>query len=84
MFGEDEKATEAVATRETRKRKSILGRALSEMSFEKPPEVSFSQLLKLNKPDWVLVLIGVLFSALIGCLFPIVSLLFSEVLRVSL
>ena len=83
MFEQDENVAEAVSVRETRKRKSILGRMLSETK-EKPPEVSFQQLLKLNKPDWVFVVTGVLFSALIGCLFPVISILFSEALRVSL
>lgn len=46
-------------------------------------ELSYWQLLKLNKPDWFLVVVGVFFSAVIGCLFPAISLLFSEVLRVS-
>ena len=46
-------------------------------------KVSFKELLKLNLPDWPLVLIGVILSALIGCLFPLMAILFSEVLRVS-
>lgn len=45
--------------------------------------VSFKELLKLNRPDWPLVLIGVILSAVIGCLFPLMAVLFSEVLRVS-
>lgn len=45
--------------------------------------VSFKELLKLNVPDWPLVLIGVILSAIIGCLFPLMAVLFSEVLRVS-
>ena len=47
----------------------------------KPP--SFIELLKLNKPDWPLVLVGVIFSAIIGCLFPLQAVLFSDILRVS-
>lgn len=78
-----EQATETVGAGETPKRKSTLGRTLN-VRKEKQPEVSLLQLLKLNKPDWELVLIGVLFSALIGCLFPLISLLFSEVLKVNL
>ena len=50
---------------------------------EKVQKVPFIQLLKLNKPDWPLVLIGVLCSAVIGCLFPLMAILFSDVLRVS-
>ena len=50
---------------------------------EKLPTLSFLELLKLNQPDWYLVLIGVIASAIIGALFPVMSILFSEVLRVS-
>ena len=46
-------------------------------------EVSFKELLKLNLPDWYFVLIGIIFSAIIGALFPLISILFSEVLRVG-
>lgn len=46
-------------------------------------KVSFKDLLLLNKPDWPLVLIGVVASAATGALFPAMSPLFSEILRVS-
>ena len=49
---------------------------------EKLPKVPFTQLLKLNKPDWLFVLIGVVCSAVIGCLFPLMAILFSSVLGV--
>ena len=64
---------------ETRRKTSMLDR-----KHENVPDVSYLQLLKLNKPDWILVVIGVFFSAVIGCLFPVISILFSEVLRVSM
>ena len=44
--------------------------------------VSFAQLLKLNKPDWYLVLIGIVFSAAMGCLFPLMATFFGDVLGV--
>ncbi len=46
-------------------------------------EMSFLELLALNKPDWPLVVIGVIMSAIVGVLFPLMAVLFSEVLRVS-
>jgi len=49
----------------------------------KPPPVSFLDLLKLNIPDWYFVLLGIIFSAIIGCLFPLMAILFSEALRVG-
>lgn len=49
---------------------------------ERLQRVSFAQLLKLNKPDWYLVLIGVVFSAAMGCLFPLMATLFGDVLGV--
>ncbi len=47
------------------------------------PTVSFLELLKLNKPDWLLVLIGVIGSAILGVLFPLLAILFSSILSVS-
>ena len=46
-------------------------------------EVPFKELIKLNLPDWHFVLVGVIFSAIIGALFPLISILFSEVIRVG-
>ena len=45
--------------------------------------VGFFELLALNKPDWPLVVIGVLMSAIIGTLYPLSAVLFSEILQVS-
>lgn len=42
------------------------------------------EFVKLNQPDWLFILVGVVCSALIGCLFPLISVPFSEVLRVSI
>ena len=50
---------------------------------QKQKDIPFIKLLKLNLPDWPLVLTGVLMSAVIGALFPLMSILFSEMLRVS-
>lgn len=49
---------------------------------EKLPKVPFKELLKLNRPDWLFVLMGVICSAIIGCLFPLMAILFSDVLEV--
>ena len=50
---------------------------------EKLPKVPFKDLLKLNRPDWYLVLIGVICSGIVGCLFPLMAILFRGVLDVS-
>ena len=47
------------------------------------PKLTTLDLLKLNKPDWPLVLVGVIASAIIGAVFPVISLLFGDVLGVS-
>ena len=47
-----------------------------------PPQVKWKELLKLNAPDWHLVTLGIIASATVGCLFPLMSLLFSEMLDV--
>ena len=72
---------------------SILGRKAhytpvkqdSETSMVDQPlrKVSFKQLLRLNKPDWQLVLCGVVFTILIGTIFPALAVLFGNILRVS-
>ncbi len=46
-------------------------------------KVSTKELFQLNMPDWPLVLTGIILSAFIGTLFPLMAVLFSDVLRVS-
>ena len=69
------------------KRRTSLRRLMKRQKQEedefKPPPVSFLELLKLNAPDWPFVLIGVVFSAIIGCLFPLMAILFSTALQVG-
>lgn len=47
------------------------------------PEVSFKELLKFNAPDWIFVLIGIIFSAANGTIFPLIAVPSSEILEVS-
>lgn len=71
---------------ETNVRRSTMRRMLGRRhrtKKEKLPTVPFRELLKLNKPDWHLVLTGVVCSAIVGCLFPLMAILFSDVLDVS-
>lgn len=44
--------------------------------------VSLAQLLKLNQPDWYIVLVGIVFSAAMGCMFPVLAIFLGDVLRV--
>ena len=46
-------------------------------------QVKFKELLKLNRPDWPLVTVGIIVSGLVGALFPLMAILFSEMLEVS-
>ena len=46
-------------------------------------QVKFKELLKLNRPDWLLVTIGIIVSGLVGAFFPVIAILFSEMLEVS-
>ena len=46
-------------------------------------EVGTKDLLKLNIPDWFLVIPGIVASAIMGVLFPTIAILFSGVLDVS-
>ena len=43
----------------------------------------FLQLLKLNRPDWHLLLVGIVSSVILGALYPILAVIFSEVLEVG-
>lgn len=45
--------------------------------------VSFFDLLKLNKQEWFPLTVGIIGSAIMGAIFPLMSLVFSEVLAVS-
>ena len=45
--------------------------------------MKFLELIKLNFPDWPFVLMGIILSAIVGCLFPLMSILFSELLDVG-
>ena len=44
--------------------------------------MKFKDLLKLNAPDWHLVTTGIIMSTAVGCLFPLMSILFSQMLEV--
>ena len=86
---EDEEETEEAhdaEVGETNVRRSTMRKMLGRRhraKKEKLPKVPFKELLKLNKPDWHLVLVGVICSAIVGCLFPLMAILFSDVLDVS-
>ena len=47
-------------------------------------EVKFKELLKLNKPDWYLVVPGVIFTGIQGAMYVVLAVLFSEIINVSL
>ena len=51
---------------------------------DEPKSHGIIEMLKLNKPDWLVVLVGVIFSSLLGSLFPIMAVLLSEVFRVRM
>ena len=68
-----------------RRHRSKWGKSKGQRKLEEEgiQEVPFKELIKLNLPDWHFVLTGIIFSAIIGALFPLMSILFSEVLRVG-
>ena len=47
------------------------------------PNVPFKELLKFNAPDWIFVLIGIIFSTANGTIFPLIAIPSSEILKVS-
>jgi len=70
---------------EPRERKFTLEKLVrrKKKKTEDVPQISFLELLKLNIPDWPLVVLGVIGSAIIGVLFPMLAILFSGIIAVS-
>ncbi len=46
------------------------------------PEVSLFRVIRLNAPEWWMILLGVIASALSGAVFPVFGLVFGEILGV--
>lgn len=69
---------------EEKRRGSWFSRRRAKPADDEDPliDVSTKELLKLNIPDWFLVVPGVVGSAIIGVLFPTIAILFSGVLEV--
>ena len=76
---QDSSTTHAWSSSSRKRRKS---RDIEESDEDPLVQVTFKELLRLNKPDWLLVVVGVVSSGLIGALFPLMSILFSSVLEV--
>ena len=59
---------------------------VNEIATDEDPfiEVKFKELLKLNKPDWYLVVPGVIFTGIQGAMYVVLAVLFSEIINVSL
>ena len=79
-------ATTTVTTGKSKKGKKN-GRKKSieeELVSDADPLVSitFKELLKLNLPDWYLVVTGIIATGMLGVLFPLMSILFSGILEV--
>ena len=62
-------------------KKQVSSKLQEEWDKEIPP-ASFLRLLKVNAPEWWLIIIGVLAAIVNGSVFPVYSILFGEVLRV--
>ena len=55
----------------------------ADADVEEVDQIKLQELLVLNLPDWYLVLLGVICSALLGALFPVVAIIFSGFLEVG-
>ena len=62
-------------------KKQVSSKLQEEWDKEIPP-VSLGRLLKVNAPEWWLIIVGVLAAMVNGSVFPVYSILFGEVLRV--
>eukprot|EP00057_Strongylocentrotus_purpuratus_P008762 XP_011663236.1 PREDICTED: multidrug resistance protein 1 [Strongylocentrotus purpuratus] len=48
---------------------------------EEIPKASYWEVLKLNAPEWYLIVIGCFFSAILGVTMPVFAILFSEIIK---
>ena len=46
------------------------------------PAVPSKELLKFNAPDWIFVIVGIIFSTANGTIFPLIAIPSSEILQV--
>lgn len=51
--------------------------------MEKVPEIPFTKILALNKPEWPYLLVGILASLVGGAVYPCVAILFAKIIGVS-
>ena len=86
---EDEVVEEEPETKQMQKKSSFMEllhltrRGAASGKVDELDQIKFHELLALNLPDWYLVLLGVISSALLGALFPLMSVIISGVLEVS-
>lgn len=78
-----EEVTTKGKVRRSRNLRQILRRHKVPEADKELRRVTFRELLALNKPDWFLVVSGIIVSAIVGALFPLLAILFGEILRVS-
>ena len=50
---------------------------------ETAPKSSFFSMLRMNKQEWPLILVGCINAAINGCTMPVFSIFFSEMINVS-
>nr|XP_054768939.1 ATP-dependent translocase ABCB1-like [Lytechinus pictus] len=53
-----------------------------EKEEEEVERASYMEILKLNKPEWPYIVVGILFAAVLGIAYPVFAILFSEVVAV--
>ena len=46
------------------------------------PDVSLKELIKYNAPDWIFILIGIVFSTVNGAIFPVIAVPSSQIVKV--
>lgn len=76
--------TDQVEVKEPKHRWSKRRKSDKEVLSDSDPLVTVTtkELFLLNKPDWYLVIIGVIATGILGSLFPMMSILFSGMLEV--
>uniref|UniRef100_A0A2C9JZ86 Bile salt export pump n=1 Tax=Biomphalaria glabrata TaxID=6526 RepID=A0A2C9JZ86_BIOGL len=79
----EDKEVNLVARASFKKQKKMSKKGKSEQATDEEDNVdaTLEQLLRYNSPEWLLILIGCISSALCGCIFPAFSFLMSEFIK---
>ncbi|KAL4646916.1 multidrug resistance protein 1-like isoform X1 [Arapaima gigas] len=72
----------SLSVRRMSSRKKKKSKKSADKKKEKVPELSFSQILALNKPEWPYLVVGTLTSVVSGAVYPCMAIIFAKIIGV--